>query len=120
MLWLLIIGSLRVMPAMGVLIALAYLLEAQQVSRSVIGAVQSAYLAGIGAGGMICALLISQRWERLVLWLMPLAAAPLLASLSTEVGWWLMTVVGVAGFLHGVGMPVFISYGQQLLDVIKE
>ena len=114
-LWLLATGSLRVMPAMGVLLALAYVLESQQTPSSTIGAVQSAYMAGIGGGGMMCALFVSQRWERPALWLTPLAAAPVLACFAAVDGWWLATAVGLAGFLHGVGMPVFVSYGQQLL-----
>ena len=55
MIWLLVIGSLRVMPAQGVVLALAYLLESQHAARSAIGAVQSAFMAGIGGGGVICA-----------------------------------------------------------------
>ena len=115
MMWLLAIGSLRVAPALGILLALAYLLESRQVATSTIGAAQSTFMAGIGGGGMICALLVSQRRERLVLWLTPLAAAPLVACLAVADGWWLFVTVGLAGFLHGAGMPVFISYGQQLL-----
>jgi FSR family fosmidomycin resistance protein-like MFS transporter len=115
MIRLLAIGSLRVMPAQGVVLALAYLLESQQAARSAIGAVQSAFMAGIGGGGMICALLLSQRWERPALWLTPLAAAPLLACFAVAHDWWLFAAVSAAGFLHGLGLPVFISYGQQLL-----
>ena len=64
---------------------------------------------------MICAMFVSQRWERMALWLTPLAAAPLLACFGFTDGWRLLAVVGLAGFLHGIGMPVFVSYGQQLL-----
>jgi FSR family fosmidomycin resistance protein-like MFS transporter len=113
--WLLAIGSLRVFPAMGVLLALAYVLKSREAANSTIGAVQSAYMAGIGGGGMMCAMFVSQRWERAALWLTPLAAAPLLACLAVADGWQLVAAVGLAGFLHGIGMPVFVSYGQQLL-----
>ena len=115
MMWLLAVASLRVMPTMGVLVALAYLLNSQEVALSTIGAVQSAYMIGIGGGGITCALLVSQRWERPALWLTPMASAVPLASLAIVDGWWMVAAVGVAGFLHGVGMPVFISYGQQLM-----
>jgi len=115
MMWLLAVASLRVMPTMGVLVALAYLLNSQEVTLSRIGAVQSAYMIGIGGGGITCALFVSQRWERPALWLMPLVSAVPLASLAVVDGWWMVAAVGTAGFLHGIGMPVFISYGQQLL-----
>jgi len=115
MMWLLAVASLRVMPTMGVLVALAYLLDSQGVAPSIIGAVQSAYMLGIGGGGITCAALVSQRWERLALWLMPLVSTVPLASLCFVDGWWMVAAVGAAGFLHGLGMPVFISYGQQLL-----
>jgi len=115
MIWLLAVASLRVMPTMGVLVALAYLLDAQQVDLSAIGAVQSAYMIGIGAGGITCALFVSQRWERAALWLMPTVGAVPLATLAVAEGWWMVAAVGISGFLHGIGMPVFISYGQQLL-----
>ncbi|MBC8869084.1 MAG: MFS transporter [Planctomycetes bacterium] len=115
MMWLLAVASLRVMPTMGVLVALAYLLDSQEVTLSRIGFVQSAYMIGIGGGGMTCALLVSQRWERPVMWLTPMFSALPLAFLAVVDGWWMVTAVGAAGFLHGIGMPVFISYGQQLL-----
>ena len=112
---LLVVSSLRVVPTIGVLLALAYVLESQHVARSTIGGVQSAFMAGIGAGSMICALFSSPRWEWHALWLMPVAASPVLACLYFLEGEWLLLAVGLSGFLHGVGMPVFVSYGQQYL-----
>ncbi|MFV1965412.1 MAG: MFS transporter [Pirellulaceae bacterium] len=115
MAWLLMIGSLRVSPAMGVLLGLAYVLESQGLPDSAIGAVQSAFMAGMGAGGF-CAVVIAQRWERTALCWMPIAAAPFMACIGhANEGWWLIGVVGMAGLLHGVGLPVFVSYGQQLM-----
>jgi FSR family fosmidomycin resistance protein-like MFS transporter len=114
MVWLLIIGSLRVSPAMGVLLGLAYALESQGLPDSTIGAVQSAFMTGIGAGGF-CAVLVSQRWERAALCWMPLVAAPFMACIGHHDGWWLISIVGMAGLFHGVGLPVFVSYGQQMM-----
>lgn len=112
---LLAVGSLRMLPALGVPLALAYLLDAGSASGAVIGAVQSAFMAGIGIGAMACAALLRPAWERTTLWLMPLAVAPLLAILGWTSGWTLVGLVGTCGMLLGVTMPVYISYGQQLI-----
>ncbi len=112
---LLAVGALRILPALGVPLALAYLLEASSGSSSVVGAVQSAFMGGIGLGAMACAAFLKHRWERTALWLFPLLATPLLAVMALGAGWLLVLMVGVCGLLLGVTMPVYISYGQQLL-----
>jgi FSR family fosmidomycin resistance protein-like MFS transporter len=112
---LLAVGSFRILPALGVPLALAYLLKATSTSSAVIGAVQSAFMGGIGIGAMGCAAFLRQRWERTALWVFPLMATPLLATLSLASGWTLALQVGACGLLLGVTMPVYISYGQQLL-----
>jgi FSR family fosmidomycin resistance protein-like MFS transporter len=114
MLLLLAIGSLRVCPAMGVLLGLAYVLESRGWSESDVGAVQSIFMAGIGAGGF-CAILVSQKSERLALCWMPIAAAPFMAWIGGASQPLLFATAAVAGLLHGVGLPVFVSYGQQLM-----
>ncbi len=112
---LLVVGALRILPALGVPLALAYLLEASSASTAVIGAVQSAFMAGIGIGSMVCAAFLQHRWERTALWVFPLISTPLLATLSFVSDWPLVILVGTCGVLLGVTMPVYISYGQQLL-----
>ena len=112
---LLVVGALRILPALGVPLALAYLLEASSASTAVIGAVQSAFMAGIGIGSMVCAAFLKRHWERAALWIFPLIATPLLATLSFVTDWTLVALVGTCGVLLGVTMPVYISYGQQLL-----
>jgi len=112
---LLAVGALRILPALGVPLALAYLLEASSGSSSVVGAVQSAFMGGIGLGAMACAAFLKHQWERTALWLFPLLATPLLAVMALGAGWSLVLMVGVCGLLLGVTMPVYISYGQQLL-----
>lgn len=112
---LLAVGGLRIMPALGVPLALAYLLESSSASNAVIGAVQSAFMAGIGLGSMACAAFVRRHWERTALWLFPVLATPLLATLSLAGGWLLVALVGTCGVLLGITMPVYISYGQQLL-----
>jgi FSR family fosmidomycin resistance protein-like MFS transporter len=112
---LLAVGALRILPALGVPLALAYLLNATAASSAVIGAVQSAFMAGIGVGAMACAVFLRHSWERTALWLLPLLAAPLLAILAITSGWTQVLLVATCGLLLGVTMPVYISYGQQLL-----
>jgi FSR family fosmidomycin resistance protein-like MFS transporter len=114
MIGLLTVGSLRVCPAMGVLLGLAYVLESRGYSESAVGAVQSVFMAGIGAGGF-CAILVSQKWERPALCWMPIAAAPFMAWIGCASPAILFVTVAAAGLLHGVGLPVYVSYGQQLL-----
>ncbi len=112
---LLAVGALRILPALGVPLSLAYVLKSTDASNQVIGAAQSAFMAGIGFGAMVCAAFVRHAWERTVLWVMPLCAAPLLALLAYVDGWLLISLVGCCGLLLGVTMPVYISYGQQLL-----
>jgi len=112
---LLAVGSLRILPALGTPLALAYILKAAEAPNAVIGAVQSAFMAGIGFGAMACAAFLHRRWERRALWFFPLVAAPLLGLLTFATGWMLVGLVALCGLLLGVTMPVYISYGQQLL-----
>ena len=112
---LLAVGALRILPALGVPLALAYTLKSTDAPNAVIGAVQSSFMAGIGLGAMVCAALIRHKRERTVLWVLPLCAAPFLATLAYAGGWMLISLVGACGLLLGVTMPVYISYGQQML-----
>lgn len=112
---LLAVGALRILPALGVPLSLAYLLKSTDASNAVIGAVQSAFMAGIGFGSMACAAFVKRSWERHVLWIFPLCATPFLAAIVLASDWILVGLVGISGLLLGVTMPVYISYGQQLL-----
>lgn len=112
---LLAVGALRILPALGVPLSLAYLLKSTDASNEVIGAVQSAFMAGIGFGSMACAAFVKRSWERQVLWIFPLCATPFLAAIVLASDWILVGLVGISGLLLGVTMPVYISYGQQLL-----
>ncbi|MBC8350900.1 MAG: MFS transporter [Planctomycetes bacterium] len=112
---LLAVGALRILPALGVPLSLAYLLKSTDASNAVIGAVQSAFMAGIGFGAMACAAFVKRSWERNVLWIFPLCATPFLATIVMASGWTQVGLVGTCGLLLGVTMPVYISYGQQLL-----
>ena len=109
------IGSLRIVAASGVPLGLAYLLKARHGSYAEIGSVQSAFMFGIGAGGLACALFIGKHLERLTLWLLPLLVAPVIVAMPLIDGATLLAAAGMSGLLIGVGLPVLISYGQQLL-----
>lgn len=109
------VGILRTLPAAGAPIALSFLLEARGVGNARIGLVQSAFFGGIGLGGLACAALVSARRERRILWLLPMLGAPLLASCPVVVGAGMVAVSGVLGLVVGLGLPVYISYGQQLV-----
>ena len=111
----LLVGSLRIIAAAGVPVLLGYLLDARQATSAEIGRVQSAFMLGIGGGGLFCATLLKPQHERAILWLCPLIAAPLLILIPVARSWVLMTSVGLTGLLLGMSLPVLISYGQQLL-----
>jgi FSR family fosmidomycin resistance protein-like MFS transporter len=111
----LVIGSLRIIAASGVPILIGYLLEQRGASAGETGQVQSAFMLGIGLGGLACAALVRHRHERLILWLCPLVVAPLLLAIPSLGGWLLAAAVCISGLLLGVSLPVLISYGQQLL-----
>ena len=108
---LLAIGSLRITPAVGAPLVLAYWLT----DLELIGTLQSVFMAGIGSGSIVCAIAIGPRWERPVLWLFPLLAAPCLLVIPVVERGLLIAAVGASGVVLGVAMPVFISYGQQML-----
>ncbi|QDU93486.1 Fosmidomycin resistance protein [Lignipirellula cremea] len=112
---LLVVGASRILPALGVPLALAYLLKEASASTAVVGAAQSAFMGGIGFGAMACAAFLRPQWERTALWIFPLLAAPVLASLGFVSDWTLVYLVALAGLLLGVTMPVYIAYGQQIL-----
>jgi hypothetical protein len=67
---------LRVIPAIGVPLALAYALSTRGATNEQIGLIQAVFMGGIGIGNFACALLIGRRSERLALWALPLTVVP--------------------------------------------
>lgn len=110
-----LVGTLRVLPVAGIPLALAYALDARHAAPDQIGGVQALFLANMGLGGIFCAAWVHRGRERLVLWLLPLLAAPAVLSCGWAEAWTLNLAVAVAGLLLGTAMPVLISYAQQLL-----
>jgi FSR family fosmidomycin resistance protein-like MFS transporter len=111
----LVIGSLRIMAAGGIPVLLSYLMEARGASAAETGGVQSAFMLGIGLGGLACATFIRHHHERVILWLCPLAVAPVVLAIPWASGQALIAAVGLAGLLVGLSLPVLISYGQQMM-----
>ena len=112
---LLLVGTFRVVAASGVPIVIAYWLASKNIAKTEIGAVQSVFMMGIGLGGLICAVSIRPRTEHLALWLVPLLAVPCLVAMPQLSGLPLSVATGMTGLLLGIALPVFISYGQQIL-----
>jgi FSR family fosmidomycin resistance protein-like MFS transporter len=109
------IGIFRVLPALGVPLALSYMLKARGHSNELIGIVQSAFLGGIGAGSLGCALFVRRGIERRVLAQLPILVVPLVGACPFVDGGVLLGCVGVAGLLLGATMPILVSYGQRLM-----
>ena len=108
-------GTLRVVAASGIPVALSYWLAAKDFPKSEVGLVQSCFMAGIGLGGLASALFVKPRTEQFALWLIPTISVPFIALIPQLEGLALKGATGVSGLLIGIALPVFISYGQQLL-----
>jgi FSR family fosmidomycin resistance protein-like MFS transporter len=109
------IGVFRVIPSMGVPVALAFLLKARGASNDAISLPQSLFLGGIGAGSLFCATLIRQDREHVLMWSVPLAVIPFLLGTPVlgTIGLW--ACVAASGFLLGMTQPLLVSYGQRLV-----
>ena len=108
-------GVLRIIPALGIPLSLAYLLETEGYTPDDVGLVQSAFMAGIGGGAIFCAIFTRPEWEKLMLWLPALLATPAIVLIGPASYNGKIALCFSAGFLLGIAMPVFISYAQQLL-----
>ena len=108
-------GSLRIIAAAGVPILLGYLLNARNGTEVEIGFVQSAFMFGIGLGGLTCAALLRRHHERAILWLCPLLVTPVLLVLPWTSGWGLAGLASLSGLLLGISLPVLVSRGQELM-----
>ena len=108
-------GALRIVPILGVPLAIAYILKAAGESNASIGDFQSAFMFGLGIGGMFCALFVGPKIEQTILWFPPLLATiPVCAAGSLD-GVTQLVVIGSAGALLGCTLPVFISYAQRMM-----
>ena len=108
-------GVLRIIPALGIPLSLAYLLETEGYTPDDVGLVQSSFMAGIGGGAIFCAIFVRPSWEKLMLWLPALLATPAVLLIGPASYNGKIALCFSTGFLLGIAMPVFISYAQQLL-----
>ena len=109
------IGTLRVMAGVGVPLALAYVIKARGGTNAPIGVAQSAFMLGVGAGSLGCALFVRGRDERRVLWTLPLACVPFLLACPYVGFTRLVVCVAAVGVLLGAASPILVGYGQRLL-----
>ena len=96
------IGVLRIMPAAGIPLALAFLETSRHSNTADIGLVQSAFTFGIGGGGLLCALFVRPRHESWLLWLLPLFSAPLMMAIPAATAMWLLMCAAATGVLLGI------------------
>lgn len=111
----LIIGILRVIPAMGILLALAFMLKSRGMRNEDIGWAQGVFQISAGAGVFACALLVRRTHERLVLWLVPLFALPALWFCAFANYSGLLASLAICGLALGGATPVLISYAQTII-----
>jgi FSR family fosmidomycin resistance protein-like MFS transporter len=109
------IGVLRVLPGIGVPLALAYLLKARGGTNAEIGLAQAVFLGGVGAGSLGCALWVRHASERRVLSLLPLLGVPFLLVCPAAGYAALTACVAAVGLVLGAVMPILIGYGQHVL-----
>jgi FSR family fosmidomycin resistance protein-like MFS transporter len=112
---LLVTSTLRVLPMLGVPLALAFAIKLAGGGNDRIGLVQSIFLVGIGVGSLASAWVVRPANERTAMWLLPLAAVAPIAASAALTGWPGLAAVAVSGLILGGAMPVLIGYGQQLL-----
>jgi len=112
---LIVIGTLRVFAALGIPLAMAFLLAWRGSTNTSIGIVQSAFMFGIGTGSIACALWIRHESERRALWTFPLYSLPFVWVIPGLSGWLLIASVTISGICIGITLPILISYGQRLL-----
>ena len=108
-------GALRIVPILGVPLAISYILKAAGETNASIGDFQSAFMFGLGVGGMFCALFVGPKIERFILWFPPLLAAIPVFAVGSVTGFNQLLIIGVAGALLGCTLPVFISYAQRMM-----
>jgi FSR family fosmidomycin resistance protein-like MFS transporter len=111
----LVVGSLRIIAAVGVPILLGFLLTARNWSEEQVGFIQSAFMFGIGLGGLTCATLLRRHHERATLWLCPLVVTPVLLAIPWTGGWVLSVLSALSGLLLGISLPILVSRGQELM-----
>jgi FSR family fosmidomycin resistance protein-like MFS transporter len=108
-------ATLRVIPAVGIPLGLAFVLDRQGRSEVEIGWAQSLFLLSGGIGTLISPLLVRRGREVAMLAGTMLPAALCMALLAMSQGWIFYLGLAGAGLLLQGGIPVLIAYSQRLL-----
>jgi FSR family fosmidomycin resistance protein-like MFS transporter len=109
------VATLRVVPALGIPLGMAFLLDREGQSAEVIGRAQSLFLLSGGLGTLLCPLLVRPGRELAVLVGTILPAAGCLALLAWGHPWaYHVGLIGSGLLLQG-SIPILISYSQRLL-----
>jgi FSR family fosmidomycin resistance protein-like MFS transporter len=112
---LLTVATLRVVPSLGIPLALAFWLDQQHVSESEIGRVQSLFLLSGGLGTLLCPLLVRPGREIAGLLGTTFPAAGFVALLTRPQPLAYYTGLIGAGFLLQGSIPLLIAYSQRVL-----
>jgi FSR family fosmidomycin resistance protein-like MFS transporter len=109
------VSTLRVIPALGVPLGLAFLLSQRGESAYEIGRWQSLFLLSGGAGTLLCPLLVRKGRELNVLIGLTVAATGALLLLLWDHPWASCTGLAASGLLLQGAIPILIAYSQRLL-----
>jgi FSR family fosmidomycin resistance protein-like MFS transporter len=112
---LLAVATLRVVPALGVPLGLAFLLKQQGRSEAVIGLTQSLFLLSGGLGTLACPFFAHPGRELRALIATTLLASGFLILLTQPQPWAFYTGLVGSGFLLQGAIPLLIAYSQRLL-----
>jgi FSR family fosmidomycin resistance protein-like MFS transporter len=112
---LLLVATLRVIPALGIPLVQAYLLKEQGISNSGIGRIQSLFLLSGSLGTLVCPLFVRPGKEVGSLVRTSLAAAGFLLLLTWRhpIAYY-AGLIGSGWFLQGA-IPTLIGYSQHML-----
>jgi FSR family fosmidomycin resistance protein-like MFS transporter len=109
------VATLRVIPALGVPVGVAFLLDREGHSPQTIGAVQSLFLLAGSLGTLVCPLCTRPGRELAALVVTTLAASGFLLLLTVDLpAAYYAGLVGSGLLLQG-SIPILIAYSQRLL-----
>ena len=116
---LLVVTTLRVVPAAGMGRALSYYLTSLGYEVQTIGEMIATFLFAGGLGMLLCASLLPKGAERPALLISSLAAIPLILLIpygpTLLPAWTLPVLLALTGALVSGTTPLLVSYSQQLL-----
>ena len=112
---LLIVATLRAIPAVGVPLGLAFLLEQQGHSESAIGVAQGVFLLSGGLGTLVCPLFVrtGQEVRMLLVLSVPAVGCLLLLAWGHPLAYY--PALAGSGLLLQGAIPILIAYSQHLL-----